>query len=126
MNVTVPTLKYIIKSGRVSPFRSFIARVLDLKPVISVNKEGTTYLSGKSLSEHAAMKFAIKKITKATRNRKVWNYAITHSNNQASTDWYIHEMKRITGKDPVFVDHASPVLVANAGPGVVCVSILFE
>ncbi len=126
MAITVPTLKYIIKSGRVSPFRSFVARTLDLKPVISLDREGGTYLSGKSLSEKAAMKSAIRKIEKLARNRKVWNYAITHSNNLPAVEWYTDELKRITGKEPVFVDHASPVLVANAGPGVACVSILFE
>jgi uncharacterized protein len=126
LEVTVPTLKYIIKSGRVSHFRSFVARVLDLKPVISINKEGSTFLSGKSFSERAAMRSAIRKIGKAANYRKIWNYAITHSDNLPAVEWYKTEMKRITGKDPVFVDHASPVLVANAGPGVVCVSVLFE
>jgi len=42
IRVTVTTLKYIIRTGRVSAFKSFIARLLDLKPVIAMNEEGTT------------------------------------------------------------------------------------
>lgn len=126
VTVTVPTLKHIIKSGRVSPFKGFIAKVLDLKPVISIDKDGSSALSGKAFSEKAAMKSALRKIEKEVRNRPVWKYTITHCDNLAAVDWYQTEMIRITGKSPVFVDHASPVLVANAGPGVACVSIMFE
>jgi DegV family protein with EDD domain len=126
VSVNVQTLKYIIKSGRVSPFRSFIARILDLKPVISIGKDGSTFLSGKSFSEHAALKSTIRKIGRKTQQRKVWNYAITHSDNLPAVEWLAGEMKKLTGKHPAFVEQASPVLVANIGPGVVCISILFE
>jgi fatty acid-binding protein DegV len=60
------------------------------------------------------------------RNNKVWEYAITHANNQPIAEWYATEMEKLTGKKPVFIDHASPALVANTGPGVVCVSLMME
>jgi uncharacterized protein len=126
IRVSVQTLKYVVKSGRVSPFRSFVARMLDLKPVIALNEEGGTYLSGKSFSEKASMKKAIRSIEKLSRKNKVWNYTITHSNNLPAVEWLSKEMERITGKKPLFVGHASPVLVANAGPGVACISFMFE
>ena len=39
---------------------------------------------------------------------------------------YCSEIEKLTGKKPVFIEQASPVLVANTGPGVVCVSLLLE
>jgi hypothetical protein len=126
VRVSVPTLKYIVRSGRVSKFKSFIATKLDLKPVISLDEEGRTYLFSKSFSEKGSMKKAMLSIKKLLKNNKLWGYTITHANNQASADWYASEMEQLTGLKPVYVDHASPALVANTGPGVVCVSLMME
>jgi uncharacterized protein len=126
VRVSVKTLKYIVKSGRVSPLKSFVANLLDIKPLISFDKNGSTYLFKKSLTEKGAMKKAIKSIGKLARTKRIWNYAITHSGNLPAAEWYAHEMERITGFKPAFIEHASPVLVAHAGPGVTCLSILFE
>jgi DegV family protein with EDD domain len=126
VRISVKTLKYIVKSGRVSPLKSFIANFLDIKPLIAFDTNGKTILFSKSFTEKSSMKKAIRSIEKLARTKKIWNYAITHSGNLPTAEWYAHEMERITGFKPVFVEHASPVLVAHAGPGVACVSILFE
>ena len=126
IRVSVPTLKYIIRSGRVSKFKSYIATKLDLKPVIALDDEGRSYLFSKSLSEKGSMKKALKSIEKLLHGKQVWEYAITHANNQAYAEWYAREIEQLTGKQPVFIDHASPALVANTGPGVVCVSLMME
>jgi len=126
IRISVPTLKYIVRSGRVSRFKSYIATLLDLKPVIALDEEGRSYMFSKSFTEKGSMKKALQSIKKILYNNKVWEYAITHANNQPYADWYANEIEKITGKKPVFIDHASPALVANAGPGVVCVSLMME
>lgn len=126
IQVSVTTLKYIVRSGRVSPLKSFIARSLDLKPVISLNEEGKSTLLDKSFSEKGSRKKLIRNVSRIIQDGKVWEYAITHANNTASVNWYAAELEKLTGKKPVFIDHASPALAANAGPGVVCVAFMME
>ena len=126
IRVSVPTLKYIVRSGRVSKFKSYIATMLDLKPVIALDDEGSSYLFSKSFTEKGSMKKALESVKKMLRNNKVWEYAITHANNQPYADWYAKEIEQLTGKKPVFIGNASPALVANTGPGVVCVSVMME
>lgn len=126
IQVSVTTLKYIVRSGRVSAMKSFIARSLDLKPIISLNSEGKSVLLDKSFSEKGCMKKLVKNVSRIIRDGKVWEYAITHANNSASANWYAEELEKITGKKPAFIDHASPAIVANTGPGVVCVSVMME
>jgi len=126
LRVSVTTMKYIVRSGRVSPLKGFIAKLLDLKPIIYMNKEGKTELLGKSFSEKGINKKLIRDIAKLLRNNKVWEYAITHANNPKTVEFYTTEMEKLTGKKPLFVDNASPALVANAGPGVVSISMMFE
>jgi fatty acid-binding protein DegV len=106
--------------------KSFIARSLDLKPIISLNSEGKSVLLDKSFSEKGCMKKLVKNVSRIIRDGKVWEYAITHANNSASANWYAEELEKLTGKKPAFIDHASPAIVANTGPGVVCVSLMME
>lgn len=126
IRVTVTTLKYIIRSGRVSAFKSFIARLLELKPVIVLNEEGRTVLSSKSFTEKASMKKVIRNIQKIIEKNKIWGYAITHAGNAPTAEWFATQMERVTGQKPAFVSAASPALGANAGPGVACVSFMLE
>jgi hypothetical protein len=126
LRVTVTTLKYIIRTGRVSAFNSFIARMLDLKPVIAMNEEGTTMMTSKSFTERGSMNKVIRNIEKIAQKNKIWGYAITHAKNVKTADWFATEMERITGQKPAFIATASPVLSANVGPGVVSLSFMLE
>jgi len=124
--VTVTTLKYITRSGRVSQFKSFVARVLDLKPVISFDDEGRTFLSSKSFSEKASLRKVMRDIERIVQNHKLWGYAITHAENAETAEWLAARMEALTGMKPAFTGDASPALAANAGPGVACIAILPE
>ena len=126
IRVSVTTLKYIIRSGRVSPLKGYIAKLLDLKPVIALNEEGKAFLFSKSFSEKGSMKKVISSISKIIRGHRVWEYTITHANNPDAARWYADEMEKLTGKKPLFIDNASPALVTNAGPGVACVAVMLE
>jgi len=57
---------------------------------------------------------------------KIWEYTITHADNTETANYFAAEMERITGKKPLYVEHASPVLVTHTGPGIACISYLLE
>jgi DegV family protein with EDD domain len=124
--VTASTVKYLVKSGRVSPVKGALGNLLKLKPFITINAEGAAETTGKYFTESKAANTVLNKIKQTLINQTVWNYAITHFENEEWANWYATEIKKITGKDPLFVKQGSPVLSANVGPGVVSVSILLD
>ncbi len=126
LRVTVPTLKYIVRSGRVSPFKGFIAKLLDLKPVIAIDQEGKSYLFSKSFTTSSSMKKVMKNLTQLLKGKKVWEYAVLHANNPEAANWYAAEMEKLTGRKPVFIDQVSPVLAANTGEGVAGIALLLD
>ncbi|MEI7499940.1 MAG: DegV family protein [Bacteroidota bacterium] len=126
LRVSVMTLKYIIRSGRVSPLKSFVAKLLDLKPIIVLDHDGKATLFSKSFSEMGCMKKVMKNISEIISGKKVWEYTITHANNSMAANWYAEKMEKLTGKKPLFIDHASPALAANTGPGIACISLMLE
>ncbi|NJO56733.1 MAG: DegV family EDD domain-containing protein, partial [Rhodospirillales bacterium] len=47
--VSVTSLRYMVKGGRVSPLKGLAAQVLNLKPIVSVDEEGKSILYGKDV-----------------------------------------------------------------------------
>jgi uncharacterized protein len=126
MLVTTKTMKYLVKSGRVSAVKGVVGKLLKLKPIIIVNDQGKTELYGKPLTEKSSMKMAMKLVDKKLTDKKLWGYAISHANNMETAQWYAGEMETRTGLKPKFINDGSPVLGVHTGPGVVTLSLMFE
>ncbi len=126
MFVTSTTVKYMVRSGRLSPMKGFIAKALKIKPVVLINEEGKSQEGGKALTEAGTVKIVLGKIRRILEKEKVWNYAITHFNNITTANWYAQEIEKMTGKKPLIFTEISPTLGINAGPGVVSVNLLLE
>ena len=123
--VSVKTLKYLVKGGRLSTVSGIIGRILNVNPIVSIDSSGKVYTFGKSFSQKANME-KIMAIIKAGDGKKIWNYIILHSNNNEAAGWYTEKMKLLTGKDPVSVCNISPVIGANVGIGAASVALLYE
>jgi DegV family protein with EDD domain len=54
--VDIQTLEYMVRGGRVSPMKGFLAKILNLKPIVSLDEEGKAIASGKSFSRSGNMK----------------------------------------------------------------------
>jgi uncharacterized protein len=124
--VSVRTLKYMVRGGRVSHFKGIITSLLNINPIVSIDKDGKAIVFGKAFGQHSNMIKVINHIKKISLNRTVWNYVVLHANNSASADWYIEKMESLTGKKPVSVVNISPVIGSNAGVGVVSVALMFN
>ncbi len=126
MWVTTKTMKYLVKSGRVSAVKGFVGKLLNVKPIIIVNDEGKTEPHGKPFTEKSSMKMAMRMVDKKIKNKSLWGYSISHANNLKTAQWFAEQMELRTGMKPRFINDASPVLGVNTGPGVVALSVLFE
>ncbi|QIA06494.1 DAK2 domain-containing protein [Draconibacterium halophilum] len=124
--VSVKNLKYMIRGGRVSKPKGFMAKALGLNPVISMDENGKSLLFGKTFSQRASLNKIFKHIKKISANKKVWNYIILHAHNPELAAKVENEMRDITGKDPVSTVNISPVIGMNAGIGSVAISILYN
>ncbi len=124
--VTSRSMKFMVRSGRVSKTKGIVGKIFGIKPIVEVMNHGKTEVFGKPLSEKASMKMVMKEMERFIGNNEVWGYAITHSANTEGAMWYAGQMEAITGQKPVFINQASPVLAANVGLGVVALSVLLK
>ena len=115
---SLPSLKYLVKGGRVSKQKGMIGKILHLNPIISVNKEGKLYPAAKAFGNKAAMKKTFQMIVEKAQNYKRLQFGVAHANAYSKAVWYADKLKEafhITDEIPI-VD-AAPVLGVHAGPG---------
>jgi DegV family protein with EDD domain len=124
--VSSKTMKYLVRSGRVSYSKGLLGKILGIKPIVEVKNHGKTETFGKPLNEKASMKIVMDEMKRYVGNNEVWGYSISHAENLTAANWYADQMEAITGKKPTFINEASPVLVTNAGPGVVALSVMLK
>lgn len=124
--VSVRTLKYMVRGGRVSAASGLIARILNINPLVTLDETGKAKVFDKAFSLKANMEKVMKHIRSDNPGKKIWNYIVLHANNQNAATWFTEKMEDFTGKKPVSVCNISPVIGANAGVGAASVAILYE
>ncbi|MBN2638942.1 MAG: DegV family EDD domain-containing protein [Bacteroidales bacterium] len=123
---SLKTLKYLMKSGRISRGRGLIGNLLNLKPVIEVNSSGVVENIGKKMSNAKSRELMLDQAKQYLKGKKLWGYAITHANNPETADWLAIKMEALTGKKPEFTYTVTPVLIAHVGIGSVSLSLMLE
>jgi hypothetical protein len=124
--VSVKTMKYLVRGGRVSAIKGLIARILNITPVISVDDSGRAVVFDKSFNPKGNMEKVIGHIRRIAGNKQIWNYIILHANNEEAAQWYSEKMELLTNKKPVSEVNISPVIGANTGIGAAAVAFQFD
>ena len=122
--VSVKTMKYMVKGGRVSKPKGFITSLLNIKPIVSMDHHGKAILLGKTFSQPSNVNLVMKKIESLLDQTKIWNYVVLHAHNQTGATEYSLRMQKLTGVDPVATVDISPAIGMNAGVGATSVAIM--
>jgi DegV family protein with EDD domain len=124
--VGVRTLKYMVRSGRVSPMAGAVAKLLNLKPIVSVSESGESKIFDKAFSQKGILKKTLRHLRAALAAGRVLDYGILHAHNPGDAATYAAEVEAVVGTKPTFIMDISPAIGANAGVGTVAVSFLVE
>jgi len=124
--VDVQTLRYMVRGGRVSPLKGFLAKILNLKPIISLDENGKAVAWGKSIGRRANMEKILKMAAGEAGRRGLWNYAVVHALNRPRAEVYAERLTRLLGRPPAFIQDIAPVIGVHNGVGVVAVCLMFE
>jgi uncharacterized protein len=115
--VSVRTLKYMIRGGRVSPLKGFAAKALNLKPIVSIDDEGSSVLYGHAFSLRAN-EAKIAGMLKAMRAEgPLRAYAVVHGSAPEAARHFAALLERELGMPPLYIMPISPVIGLNAGKG---------
>lgn len=120
--VSVKTLKYMIKGGRVGKVTGMIAKILNLKPVVSLDGTGHGIIREKAFS----IRQNEKKILKLLQKAPIVKYSIIHADALNRAEKMAEKITKLCGKAPEFITEISPIVAANAGTGAVGIAVEFS
>ncbi len=120
--VSVKTLKYMVRQGRVSKVTGLVGKLMNLKPVIGLAKDGGGIIAAKSFS----LSGNIKEITKLLKKAKVVNYALVHSLDEKRALKFGEKVEALTGKKADYIEMISPIVAMNAGIGAIAIAVTYE
>jgi DegV family protein with EDD domain len=124
--VDVQTLKYMVRGGRVSPLKGLVAKILNLKPIVSLDSEGKATASGKSFSRKSNMKKIVGMVRKMSEEQPIWNHAIVHAKNPERAEMYAQKLRQELNRDPLYIMEISPVVGVHNGIGAIGIALMFE
>ncbi|HMA69540.1 MAG TPA: DegV family protein [Candidatus Mcinerneyibacterium sp.] len=124
--VGVKNLKYMIRGGRVSKVKGFFAKLLNLKPIVSIDEKGSSELFGKSFSYRGNLKRIKSIVDKKRKKSETISFAVGHVNAKNTAEEITNEIEKQTGIACEYIMDVSPIIGSHAGPGSIGVSILTE
>ncbi len=120
---TLDELKYLIHGGRISHMKGIIASLINIKPLIGVEKEGGTYRQlGQVRTFKGALKGLIEQIKKRYPAGSALRMQVLHSNNPEAAGFLRGEIDKVFDCSWLPLGHLSLVLGAHTGPSMVGVA----
>ena len=116
----------MVRGGRVSPLAGFLAKVMNLKPIVSVDAEGKSLLYGKAFSARSNLRKILSMVAADHRAHPVRSYAVVHAGVPEAARQFAARLSEIMGKEPLYVMEISPVVSLNSGPGALSVVTMAE
>ncbi len=124
--VSVPTLKYMVKGGRVSPLKGALAGLLNLKPIVSLDAEGGSLLYGKAFSTKKNLEKIVGLVKDFIGADKLLCYALVHAAALDKDRDFAVTLEAATGQKPLFIQEISPIIALHAGKGTLAVVLMKE
>jgi DegV family protein with EDD domain len=120
---TLDELKYLIHGGRISHMKGLIASLINLKPLIGVEKENGTYIQlGSVRTFSGALMGLVKQITQRHQPGSKLHVQVLHSNNPQAAEKLRAEIDKIFQCTWLPIGPMSLVLGAHTGPSMVGVA----
>lgn len=123
--VAVRSVEWMVKGGRVGRSKGFLAGMLRILPVMTINAEGKAVSEGYVRSLEGGIRKILRKIEREVDPRTPVDFAVTHVNNETDAHALKRELeRRFTPRGEIFVLDAAPVLASHTGFGTVAVAYL--
>lgn len=116
--------KYLINSGRLSTVKALALKYLGIKPLITLDTEGEIRLSKFSFTSKNNFKKILGLIKDNYEHKKIWNYCVMHVDNIEAAQYLADKIEKLTGRKPLYIEDACPMLAGKVGPNAVAVAIM--
>lgn len=124
--VAVPTLKHLVRGGRVSPARGLLAKLLGLLPVLTFSREGVAVPAAKARGYQKALKKMMKLLFAEAGERVSASrrFGVAHCDAEDAAEEFARQIRDRYPESDVMIVECGPALGAHGGPGALAVAVL--
>lgn len=117
ITLTLDTLEYARRSGRVKTLQAALASLLDVKPVV-VLREGVLEMAGRVRTRKRALEHIVQMMRERMQAQLV-NVAIVHARDLPTAQNLLKQVQNALNCHETFIAELSISVAANLGPGTV-------
>jgi DegV family protein with EDD domain len=121
--VAVPTLKYIIRSGRLNKTKGFVGTLLNLKPVLTIDSQGYIIEGAKVIGQNRVIRKTLDMAIKYAKKVKNPYFGIAHIGAPELAERYSNEIRAHFNFSEIIIAEASPALSIHIGIGGVAIAV---
>ncbi|HTR03851.1 MAG TPA: DegV family protein [Thermoanaerobaculia bacterium] len=124
--VAVPTLKHLVRGGRVSATRGFVAKLLGLLPILTLTREGKVEAAAKARGYDAARRKMLRLLFAEAGERVSASrrFGVAHCDAEDAAEEIAREIRARYPESDVLIAECGPALGAHGGPGALAVAVL--
>ena len=122
--LTLETLEYLVRGGRVHALKGFIGRVLHARPLLMIDEEGVLKPSGQAFNQEKALQKVMDRTLTYAQTLHNPRFAIAHARAPEAAEHLADEIRRTYGPDvDLYITALSPAFSVHGGPGTVGIGV---
>jgi len=122
--ISIPTLKYLMRSGRLSKAKGFLGTLLNLKPIMTVSPDGYIVEAAKVIGQKRVIHKTVDLAIQFAKSVKNPCFGITHVAAPELAQWYGYKIRNIFNSSKIMISEASPALSVHIGIGGAAIAVL--
>lgn len=126
MVLVIDTLYYLALGGRIGKAAGWVGGLLKVKPIITLNEEGTVEPVARVRSRRAALDYLVSYVEQRTAGCRSLKLGIMHADALEEAEKLRGLARERLHPTETFITEFTPVMGAHSGPGVVGLGYFFE
>jgi hypothetical protein len=114
----------MVRGGRVSPLKGKVAGFLNLKPIISIDREGNGIAFATAFSKKGNYKKIKSILEDHQKENGIKRFAVVHGDDLQRAKRYRKSFREILGIEAEFLEAISPIVAMNAGRGSTAIALI--
>jgi len=124
--VSVDTLKYMVKMGRIPPVVGKIGHWVNMKPIVTIDELGHGKTMSPAFSKKQTEKKILKEIEGLLKEKDLVNYCIVHGNDLERAERFGTLLSEQLKQEPAYIEEVSSIVAMSAGPKTFAIALQFK
>jgi len=122
--ISIPTLKYLMRSGRLNKTKGLLGTLLNLKPILTINSDGNIVEAAKVIGQKRVIHKTVDLAIQFAKRVKNPRFGIAHVAAPELAQWYSDKIRTVFNPSKVIIAEASPALSVHIGIGGAAIAVL--